>query len=83
MSVTQLAAEFPDLVSSGISKHLMALRATDLVTATRLGRNQLYHINAEGLNLALAPWLAKYETYWSNSLDTLRILAESSDELDQ
>lgn len=83
MSVSQLAAEFPDLVSSGISKHLMALRASSLVIATRQGRSQLYHIDAEGLNLALAPWLAKYETYWSSALDTLRILAESSEEPDQ
>jgi DNA-binding transcriptional ArsR family regulator len=83
MSVSQLAAEFPDLVASGISKHLMALRAASLVIATRQGRNQLYHIDAEGFSGALAPWLAKYETYWSNSLDKLRILAESPDEADR
>jgi DNA-binding transcriptional ArsR family regulator len=78
-SVSQLAAEFPDLVSSGISKHLMALRAAGLVTATREGRNQLYRIDAGGFARALGPWLAKYELYWSGSLEALRDLAESSE----
>jgi DNA-binding transcriptional ArsR family regulator len=83
LSVSQLAAEFPDLVTSGISKHLMALRAAQLVIATRRGRNQLYHVDADGFSQALGPWLAKYEAYWSISLNRLRDLAESPDEPDQ
>jgi len=76
LSVTQLAAEFPDLVASGISKHLMGLRAVGLVSATREGRQRLYRIEADALSEALAPWLAKYEPYWSAALDRLRSLAE-------
>lgn len=83
LSVGDLAAYFPDLVVSGISKHLMALRSAGLVTATRQGRHQLYRIHAEGLSRALAPWLTKYEAYWSGSLETLRSLAESANPLDQ
>jgi DNA-binding transcriptional ArsR family regulator len=78
-SVSQLAAAFPDLVTSGISKHLMAMRAAGLVTATREGRHQLYRIDADGFARALGPWLTKYEAYWSGSLEKLRTLAESSD----
>jgi DNA-binding transcriptional ArsR family regulator len=74
-TVTELAAEFPGLVASGISKHLMALRAADLVTATRQGRQQVYRLNAETFAAALAPWLARYEAYWSGALDRLRDLA--------
>lgn len=77
LTVGQLVEEFPDLVPSGISKHLMGLRAAGLVSATRLGRQQLYRINPEALAEALAPWLAKYETYWSAALERLRILAET------
>jgi DNA-binding transcriptional ArsR family regulator len=76
LTVGQLAAEFPDLVPSGISKHLMALRAAGLVTATRQGRQQLYRIDADALGNALAPWLARYEAYWSSALARLRDLAE-------
>lgn len=76
LTVSELAAEFPDLVASGISKHLMVLRAAGLVTATRRGRQQLYRIDADSLASALAPWLAKYEPYWSSALERLRDLAE-------
>lgn len=79
LTVGELAAEFPDLVASGISKHLMVLRAAGLVTATRRGRQQIYSINAEVLADALAPWLAKYEPYWSDALERLRDAAEGED----
>lgn len=79
LTVSQLAAEFPDLVVSGISKHLMVLRAARLVTATPQGRQRLYRIDAEGLADALAPWLAKYEPYWSAALERLRDLAEGQE----
>ena len=76
LTVGQLAAEFPDLVTSGISKHLMGLRAAGLVNATRQGRQQLYRLDAEAMAEALAPWLAKYEPWWSAALERLRDLAE-------
>lgn len=76
LTVGELAAEFPDLVASGISKHLMMLRAAGLVSATQQGRQRLYRVNAEALAEALAPWLAKYEPYWANALERLRDLAE-------
>jgi DNA-binding transcriptional ArsR family regulator len=75
-TVSELAAEFPDLVASGISKHLMALRAAGLVRSTRDGRRQIYRLKPEAFASALAPWLAKYEPYWSATLHRLRNLAE-------
>ena len=79
LTVGQLAAEFPGLVASGISKHLMVLRSAGLVTATRHGRQQRYRIDADVLAGALAPWLAKYEPYWSDALERLRDLAEADE----
>ncbi|HVB10424.1 MAG TPA: metalloregulator ArsR/SmtB family transcription factor [Bacillota bacterium] len=76
LTVGQLAEQFPDLVASGISKHLMGLRAAGLVIATRQGRQRLYRIDADALAEALAPWLAKYEPYWAAALERLRDLAE-------
>jgi len=76
LSVSQLAAEFPGLAASGISKHLIWLRAAGLVTARRQGRTRLYRLNARVMAEALAPWLAKYEPYWSAALERLRNLAE-------
>lgn len=76
LTVGELAAEFPDMVASGISKHLMGLRAAGLVTSTRRGRQQVYRVEADALADALAPWLARYEPYWSAALDRLRDVAE-------
>jgi DNA-binding transcriptional ArsR family regulator len=76
LTVGELAAEFPDLVASGISKHLMALRAAGLVRAEKQGRNQLYRIEAAGFERAFGAWAARYQAYWADSLDRLRALAE-------
>ena len=76
LTVGQLAAEFPDLVASGISKHLMSLRAADLVSATRKGRQQIYQLEPNTLAAGLTPWIAKYEKYWTPVLERLRELAE-------
>ena len=76
LTVGQLAAEFPDLVASGISKHLMSLRAAALVSATRRGREQIYQLDPSALAAGLAPWIAKYERYWSGPLERLRDLAQ-------
>ncbi|MGA8437962.1 MAG: metalloregulator ArsR/SmtB family transcription factor [Candidatus Sulfotelmatobacter sp.] len=79
LSVGQLAAEFPNMVASGISKHLMGLRAARLVSATRRGRQQIYQLEPDALAAGLTPWIAKYERYWSAALERLRDLAEEGD----
>jgi DNA-binding transcriptional ArsR family regulator len=77
LTVGELAAEFPDLVASGISKHLMALRAAGLVHATPDGRQRRYRLDADAFTSTLAPWLATYEQYWSGALERLRDLTEN------
>jgi DNA-binding transcriptional ArsR family regulator len=77
LTVGQLAAEFPNLVASGISKHLMSLRAAGLVYATRRGRQQIYQLEPDALAAGLAPWIAKYEKYWAAALERLRDLAHA------
>lgn len=76
LNVTQLSAEFPDLVTSGISKHLMGLRSAGLVYANREGRQQIYYLDAGAMTKALAPWLIKYDRFWRTALQRLRDLAE-------
>ena len=76
LSVGQVASEFPDLVASGISKHMMSLRAGGVVSATRRGRQQIYQLEPDALAAGLTPWIAKYEQYWSAALERLRDLAQ-------
>jgi DNA-binding transcriptional ArsR family regulator len=80
LNVTELAEEFPDLVASGISKHLMGLRGAGLVQANRDGRQQVYSLEADAMRGVLAPWLRKYERFWQGALERLRDLAENEAE---
>ena len=79
LNVTELAEEFPSLVASGISKHLMGLRSAGLVAANREGRQQIYALEAQAMRDALAPWLKKYDRFWQQALEHLRDLAEADE----
>lgn len=54
----------------------MALRAAGLVTSARDGRNQRYRLDPTVFRAVLAPWLARYEPFWSDALTRLRGLVE-------
>lgn len=77
LTVSEIAAHFPHLVRSGISKHLMGLREQGLAAATKQGREQHYQISAEAMQRLLQPWVAKYEKFWTVRLDRLKALAEA------
>jgi len=78
LNVTELAAGFPELVPSGISKHLMGLRSAGLVQANREGRQQIYTLEASAMKDALSPWLRKYDRFWQDALERLRDLSEDA-----
>ena len=80
LNVTGLSEKFPDLVASGISKHLMGLRSAGLVHANREGRQQIYSLDATALAEPLAAWLKKYDRFWGGALERLRQLAENESE---
>ncbi len=82
LTVGELATAFPDLVASGISKHLMTLRAAGLVIAQKQGRHQRYRIDQDGLTAAFGPWVARYDALWTAALATLRDVATQSPESD-
>ena len=71
LTVGELAAEFPELVTSGISKHLMMLRAAGLVRAHKDGRNQHYELDPDGWRTAFEPWVQRYGAFWSDALQRL------------
>lgn len=79
LTVGQLAERFPDLVASGISKHLMVLRAAGLVVAAKRGRERHYRIEPDVLAAALLPWLTRYAPYWTGAFERLRRLAEGGE----
>lgn len=76
-TVGQLAAQFPRLVPSGISKHLMLLRQLGLVQAIKHGRERRYQLDPQAVSEALRPWVSKYERFWDERLERLRAVAEA------
>jgi DNA-binding transcriptional ArsR family regulator len=68
----RIAAEFDDVTHAAISQHLRVLREAALVTERREGTRRLYTASPEGLG-ELRAFL---ESYWDESLQRLKVLAE-------
>lgn len=77
MPATEIANHFPDVTRSAISQHLGVLRRTGLVNERRDGTRRLYSVN-QG---EIAKLRAFIDSFWSNSLEKLRDLAESHEQL--
>jgi DNA-binding transcriptional ArsR family regulator len=62
-----------------VSKHVAVLERAGLLSRTRVGRAQVCNLRPEPLAGA-ADWLARYEPFWTNRLDSLErfLIAEDS-----
>ncbi len=77
--VRELAARF-QVSRPATSQHLRLLLDANLVTERRLGRENLYQLNAEPL-FQVRDWVAFYEEFWRSRLIGLRgTLAELAGE---
>ena len=69
-TATGLAAALP-VTRQAVTKHLAALAAAGLVTATRHGREVLYEISPRPLTAAVS-WMADLGARWDDRLAALR-----------
>ena len=69
LSVAELAAPFR-MTQPAISQHLRILREADLVRPQRVGRQQVYRLNARPLR-QVRDWAAHYERFWERKLGAL------------
>jgi len=69
LSVAELAAPFR-MTQPAISQHLRVLRDADLVRPRRVGRQQVYRLNARPLR-QVRDWAAHYERFWERKLGAL------------
>lgn len=53
-----------------VSKHLGVLKKVGLVSEKRVGRQRIYHVNAEQLK-PIHDWVTPFERYWSESFERL------------
>jgi DNA-binding transcriptional ArsR family regulator len=74
LAAAQIAEYFPDVTRSAISQHLGVLRKNGIIHERREGTSRLYSVNrSEFVKLR-----AFLDSFWSDSLERLRDLAESS-----
>jgi DNA-binding transcriptional ArsR family regulator len=75
-SASDIALHFPTVTRSAISQHLGVLRRSGLVTERRAGTRRLYSVNRH----EVARLRAFLDSFWTDSLEKLRDLAESEEE---
>ncbi len=64
-----------DMGRTAVSKHLSVLKAADLVTNRKIGRETRYRLNPAPLK-EVQDWLAFYEQFWNDSAMKLKKLLE-------
>lgn len=74
ISVQVLTDRFP-ISRPAISRHLRVLREAGLVTEHKEGRQRFYRLEPQRL-LEVRQWVAYFDQFWMNSLQTLKTLAE-------
>lgn len=73
-TVGEIAANFR-MSRPAVSKHLRLLRRAGLVTMRQEGTSRHCGLNAKPLR-AINDWLHDYETFWSESLQRLKVFVE-------
>jgi DNA-binding transcriptional ArsR family regulator len=76
-AAADIAAHFPTVTRSAISQHLGVLRRSGLVNERREGTRRLYSVN-QGEVARLREFL---DSFWTESLEKLRDLAESKEQM--
>jgi DNA-binding transcriptional ArsR family regulator len=77
MPVTAISSHFP-MTRTAVSKHLRILEEAGLVKERKVGRETRYRLDADPLR-ELKSWLAFYERFWENKIESLKRYVESDD----
>jgi len=77
LAAADIASHFPTITRSAISQHLGVLRRSGLVSERREGTRRMYSVNRREV-ARLREFL---DSFWTDSLEKLRDLAESSEQM--
>jgi DNA-binding transcriptional ArsR family regulator len=69
-SAGDIVSTFPQISQPAVSKHLRILRDVGLVNVQIHAQQRIYRLQPKAL-AELDAWIAKYKTFWSDSLDVL------------
>lgn len=68
----EIAQEFPRISRPAVSRHLRVLRESRIVSATEVGREWRYRLDAHGLASAYRDWFARFAPMWDAALLELK-----------
>lgn len=74
LPVNEISGSF-SMTRTAVSKHLLILEETGLVSSRKAGREKRYTLQAEPLS-ELDQWLSYFEQYWQNKMSALKFLLE-------
>lgn len=77
LAATEIACHFTDVTRPAISQHLAVLRRSGLLSERRDGTRRLYRAN----HAEMAKLRAMLDSFWADSLERLREVAEASERL--
>ncbi len=78
MPVTAISGHFP-MSRTAVSKHLRILSESELVRATKVGRETRYRLQPDAF-AELKDWLAYFDRFWDNKLSMLKFMVEQPQE---
>jgi DNA-binding transcriptional ArsR family regulator len=76
LPASHIASRFEDVTRSAVSQHLGVLREAELIVERRDGTRRLYRAN----HAEMARLRSYLDTYWTDSLERLRSLAEATEQ---
>lgn len=74
-TVGEIARDFP-MSRPAISKHLRSLRSAGLIVKRQDGRTCFCSLNGKPLR-AVSDWVRDYESFWSETLQHLKVYVEN------
>jgi DNA-binding transcriptional ArsR family regulator len=78
LPITAIVKHFP-ITRTAVNKHLHVLTEAGLLSSRKVGRETRYKLQPDPL-YQLQQWVAFYEQYWDDNLDTLRKYVEDDQE---
>ncbi|MEH6402962.1 MAG: metalloregulator ArsR/SmtB family transcription factor [Sneathiella sp.] len=75
MTIAEVSTHF-DITRAAVKKHLIILEEGDLISARKIGRETINHLEPAGLT-SVASWVNYFSEFWDTKLENLSIALDN------